>query len=110
MKTYKLQLQPAAQINRRIAQVSDLAAKAGLKIDDIAPGTAVRGAQYDMIPIRLAGQGTYLKCVGFLSRLREALPDTGVSALELWSDPTDPDDAASFRFDFLWHAAPGSSS
>jgi Tfp pilus assembly protein PilO len=108
-RRYKLELKPAGQINRRIAAVSELASKAGLKIDDITPGAAVSAARYEMVPIRLAGQGTYLTCVSFLSRLRRALPDTGVSALELRGDPANPDDTTGFRFDLLWYAAPRSS-
>jgi len=106
MTEVKVELLPAGQINLRIAEISDLAAEAGLKIDDIQPGKPLRGARYEMVPIELAGKGTYTTCLGFLNRLRKALPDTGVSALELGGDPSKRGELADFRFSLLWYAAP----
>ncbi len=109
MTEVKLELLPAGQVNRRIAEVSDLAAKSGLKIDDIQSGKALAGARYEMVPISVAGTGDYMACLGFLHELRRALPDTGVSALELGGNPSEPGGKAQFRFELLWYAAPRSA-
>ncbi len=80
-----------------------------MKIDDIQPGAAASGSRYEMVPISLSGKGTYVTCVGFLHRLRQAFPDTGVSSLALQGNPGAAGGAAQFRFDLLWYAAPRSS-
>ncbi len=106
----KLELLPASQINGRIAAVGDLAAALGLKIDSIQPGEAISGSRYEMVPMTLAGSGTYAKCLAFIHELRKALPDTGVSALELSGNPSERSgekgSEARFRFELLWYAAP----
>ncbi len=107
---FRLELLPVGQVNRRLAELSDLASKTGLKIDGIEPGGAVGGTRYEMVPITVAGKGTFTNCVGFLHQLRSRLPDTGVSALELTGNPSEPTAPAGFRFELLWYAAPRSSS
>ena len=109
MSAVKIELLPAGQVNRHIAELSDLAAKAGLKIDDIQSGTPVAGARYEMVPIRLAGTGTYVTCLDFLHRLHRVSPDTGVSGLELGGSPSERGGEAQFRFELLWYAAPRSA-
>ena len=104
-----LELLPVSQINRRIADISDLAAKAGLKIDDIQPGEPLSAARYEMVPIQLAGKGSYRTCLSFLRQLRQTLPDTGVSSLELGGDPSTRGGIGDFRFSLLWYAAPRKS-
>ncbi len=107
---FRLELLPVGQVNRRLAELSELASKTGLKIDGIEPGQAVGGTRYEMVPISVAGKGTFTNCVAFLHQLRSRLPDTGVSALELTGNPSDPAGPAGFRFELLWYAAPRSSS
>jgi len=108
----KLELKPAAHANRRIAAISALAAETGLTIDDIQPGVVASGARYRMVPITLAGKGTYVTCVTFLHRLHEAYPDTGLASMVLQNASEDPagPPAARFRFELLWYAAPASAS
>lgn len=105
----RLELQPASHVNRRIAEISGLAVKAGLEIHDIQPGDAAAGQRCEVVPIKLAGKGTYVDCTGFLHRLSQAFPDTGVSSFNLEGDPGGPGRAAKFSFELLWYAAPRAS-
>lgn len=103
-----LHLAPASALNRRLAEISTLAVESGLRIDDIRPDRAVSGPHYETVPIILAGGGTYRTCTAFLGRMRKAMPDTSVTALELTANAADPAAAARFRFDLNWYAAPKS--
>lgn len=100
-----LRLEAAAQTNLRLAKVTDLATECGLKVDAIQPGTAVAGARFDVVPIRLTAKGKYVTCVRFLDALHRGFPDTGVVSFELGSSSGDPN-ADDFQFDLEWYAAP----
>ena len=101
-----LRLRPVSNVNRVLAEISDLAGASGLKIHEIRPGPACAGAHYETVPIVLSGSGRFPTCVGFLHRLRKALPDTSVSSLELAANEAEPLEPGTFRFDLQWHAAP----
>ncbi|OPX21901.1 MAG: hypothetical protein B1H04_05835 [Planctomycetales bacterium 4484_123] len=99
-------LHPARRVNQRIAQVAELAAKSGLKVNDIRLGPSAATPRYVGIPILLAGTGTFQSCTRFLHQLNRALPDTGVTVLELQGNPKDEFQVAQFHFQLLWYAAP----
>ncbi len=101
-----IKLHPARHVNQRIAQVAELAAKSGLKVDDIRLGPGAKTARYVGMPIVLAGTGTFRNCTRFLHRLNRTLPDTGVTVLELQGNPKDDFQVARFHFQLLWYAAP----
>jgi len=101
-----LRLQPASNVNRQLTRLSALAEEAGLEVVDIRPDNDQPGAHYDIVPIVLAGRGTYPACTAFLSRLRKTLPDTGASALELRANWVEQGAPPRFRFDLQWYAAP----
>ncbi len=101
-----LHLEPITRINQHLAAVSQLATEIGLKIDEIQPGQLASGQHYCIIPIQLAGTGTYPQCVAFLHRLHGAFPETCVGPLELTSNAHDPFKPGTFRFELQWHAVP----
>jgi hypothetical protein len=101
-----LHLEPVSIVNRRLAELSAMAGEAGLVIDDIRPDRSVAGTHCETIPISVAGSGTYRKCTLFLSRLRQSMPDTGVSSVELAAGGLDATGSSKFRMDLRWHAAP----
>jgi len=105
----QVRLHPARHVNQRIAQVAELAISNGLKIDDVQLGHSSGTSRYTSIPIALAGSGTYRTCTQFLHRLNQALPDTGVTVLELWGNPRSDIEAAAFRMELIWYAAPAGS-
>ena len=102
-----IQLAPAVHINRRIARLADLADQNGLTVDEIQPGKPTSTRQYEMIPIRLLGSGSYRTWAAFLHQLPRTFPDTSVRSFELSADPGDPSVPATFRIDLVWHAAAG---
>jgi Tfp pilus assembly protein PilO len=99
-----LHLQPARMVNNRLAALTELAARSGVKLEDVQPGKSVRGKRYETVPIRLAGAGSYQACVRFLHQMRDSMPDTGVSAVQLTGTPGDAL-GGKFMFDVEWYAA-----
>jgi Tfp pilus assembly protein PilO len=99
-----LHLQPTTRLNQRLASITDLAAQNNLKIEDIAPGSAVQGKRYDAINIHVAGEGSYRACAAFLHNLKQSMPDVGIQSLHVVSEGT-ADAAAKFTFDLQWFAA-----
>lgn len=101
-----IQLQSVSHLNRRLAAVTELAAEAGLQVNEIQPGGVVHGEQYETVPIQLAGSGDYPRCAEFINLLHQRHPDTGVAAFELRGDPKSPNTPASFTLSLVWYAAP----
>lgn len=101
-----IELQPARQINRRIAKLADRASGNGLKLDQIHPGspTQAQGGKHVTIPIRLRGSGSYRAWAGFLHDLAVQFPDTSVHSFRLSADPGDQAKAANFQVDLVWFA------
>ena len=105
LKARRVELQPARQINRRIARLSDRASGNGLKLDQIHPGTATQGGKHVTIPIRLLGSGDYRAWAGFLHDLAVRFPDTSVHSFSLSTDTESQATAAEFQVDLVWFAA-----
>ena len=101
----RVQLQPARQINRRIAKLADSASGNGLKLDQIHPGSTTQRGKHVTIPIRLLGSGSYRAWAGFLHDLAIQFPDTSVHSFRLSADPEDQTTAAKFQVDLVWFAA-----
>lgn len=103
-----LQLQPAEVMNQRLALLTDLAGKSGLRLDTIEPGRPVSGLRFDALPIQLTGGGAYRDCAVFIRRMRQMFPDTGVGSLELTGAPPDAGGAmvpARFDVNLIWYTA-----
>jgi len=101
-----LRLQPVSAVNQRIAMITELATQCELQLDQIQPGKAVPGTHYDMVPILLAGTGSYTRSAAFLHQLHTTFPDIGVTTFDLSGSPAEPSRPARFRFDLAWFAAP----
>lgn len=104
-----LRLEPVSSVNQRLLRLTDLATKECLlTIDEMRSGAAVDGADYQTVPILIAGSGTYPACAKFLHRLRTVFPDTAVRSFETTNNSASPDTpAATFQFDLVWHASKG---
>lgn len=98
-------LQPARQINRRLALLTGLAATAGLEVDEVLPGQAERCQDYQAIPISVRGTGGYPTCVAFLSKLMGRFRDMSVESFELSGQPQKPGEPAGFHLSLCWYAA-----
>jgi Tfp pilus assembly protein PilO len=101
-----LRLRTASQTNSRLAEMGELAAQCKLKVDEIEPGKVQPGPRYEIVPIRLTGQGAFPSCVQFLRRLREKYPDIGGVRIELNSKAEGAEPVAGFEFHLEWYAAP----
>jgi len=93
-------------INNGIAELTDRAGKSAINIEDISPGKPVHSLRFDVVPIKVAGAGTYRTCALFIHNLRKTFPDTGVASFSLSGNPSDPTEPAKFQFDLEWFAAP----
>lgn len=109
LENLPLRLEPASNVNQRLARLTDLATKeCQLTIDEMRSGAVVDGADYQTVPILIAGSGTYPACAKFLHQLRTVFPDTAVRSFETINNSASPDaPAATFQFDLVWHAAKG---
>jgi Tfp pilus assembly protein PilO len=103
-------LQPARNVNRRLAELTDLAAGAGLEVSEIVPAAAVAGSRFDTVPIRIRGTGSYPTCAAFLCKLTRAFPDTSVNSFELSGEPDKPHAPAAFRVQLAWYATPSAAA
>jgi Tfp pilus assembly protein PilO len=125
-----IQLDSAAQINRRMAALTEFFAECGLHIDDVQTERTYSGLQCDLVPITIVGRGGYVQCVRFLHRLCSVFPDMSVTQIEIrgtghpgpGSTPSMGDvspagvrtawagssTAQQFRFGLFWYTAPTS--
>jgi Tfp pilus assembly protein PilO len=104
-----LRLEPASTVNQRLSKLTDLATReCQLVIDEMRPMPPADGADYQTVPILIAGSGTYPNCAKFLHRLRRDFPDTAVKSFETTNNSSSPDNpTATFQVDLVWHAARG---
>ena len=100
----ELKLLPPAQINDRLSALSSLASEQGLQVEAIEPGEASGSVRYSTVPIRINGRGKYPQFAKFLRTLREELPDTSVTDINLSGGGSTT--AATFTLNLLWYAAP----
>ncbi|MBL7133358.1 MAG: hypothetical protein ISS78_04615 [Phycisphaerae bacterium] len=100
-----VQLESAQYVNRRIARLAGLASDCAAKIDEIQPGEPAAAVRYRMVPIRLAGSGSFPACVRLLHRLQEVFPDTAVASFQLTGRPSEQAAPAVFRIDLIWYAS-----
>lgn len=97
-----LKLESAAQVNQRLAMLTDLAAAAELTVNEIRPGAVIDGTDFRSVPIQISGTGAYPACAAFLSRLHHQFPDTAVRSFHAGHSAAG-DGAATFSFELFWH-------
>lgn len=95
-------------LNERLAQMTELGAESGLKIEGIQPARQLPGEHYHTVPIKLTGQGAFGASTRFLHRLHESFPDVAIASLELSGRPqrAASPQLPSFDLMLLWYAAP----
>jgi Tfp pilus assembly protein PilO len=104
-----IQLDSAAHINRRIAELTDFFTDCMLHIDDVQTGRISSGLQCDLVPITIVGRGAYPQCVRFLHGLCSRFPDMSVMRIEFRGTPARTTQAEQFRFEMFWYTAPNSA-
>ena len=102
--THAIELQPASQVNQRLAALTALATANGLSLNELRPGAPTESSRYQMLPIHLTGSGDYPSCAAFLHGLHDAYTDVGLSALEaLNSDTSGESSRLSFQIELVWY-------
>jgi Tfp pilus assembly protein PilO len=103
-----IQLDSAARINKRVAELTQFFAECNLQVDDVQTGRASSNARYHLIPITIVGRGPYRECVKFFHGLCAKCPDMSVMRIDLTGNPAQPADPETFRLELFWYAAPSS--
>jgi hypothetical protein len=103
VRSSPLRLVAAVQTNRRLGEIGELASRCDLKVNEIQPHGVQRGTKVNLVPIRLAGRGSFVHCLKFLHSLRKEFLDVGVLSVALEGNPGDRAPAASFEFRLKWH-------
>jgi type II secretory pathway component PulM len=99
-------LEPAADLNRRLFGITELATEAGLEIDRIDAQAAAPQARFQPIDIRLNARASYRDAVRFLQLAHERLRHTGITTIELGAQPGPGEVRCQFSVRFVWYAAP----
>ena len=81
-----LPLKDPRALNEQLANLSDLAAKAGVQIDSLQPGTATSNGKVQALAIQLSGHAGYRAIHGFMESLRKQMPDTSVRDFNFAAD------------------------
>jgi Tfp pilus assembly protein PilO len=102
----ELKLEPAGELNARLARLTDLASENSLRVDSVESGATTGHDRYATVSIRITGQGNYRDCTTFLRQLRAAMPDVAVTSVQMGSAAVTVDTPATFAFDLLWHTQP----
>ncbi len=101
-----IQLDSAARINKRIAELTQFFAACSLQVDDVQTGRVSSNVRYHLIPITIVGRGPYRECVKFFHGLCAKCPDMSVMRIDLTGNPAQPADPETFRLELFWYAAP----
>ncbi len=99
-----IELQPASQVNQRLAALTTLATQNGLSLNEVRPGAPTETNRYQMLPIHLTGAGDYPSCAAFLHGLHDSYTDVGLSSLEaLNSDTSGETSRLNFQIELVWY-------
>ncbi|SRR5687768_11720248 len=109
----RVELQPAARVNQRLAEVTAAAGECGLELNDVRPGRAVVGPRHTIVPIDVSGTGSYTAVAHFIRSFHERFGDSGIAAIELASagaatsaGTAGADASASFYLRLHWFVKP----
>lgn len=103
-------LDRAANINRRIALLTEFFGGCALHVDDVKTGRICRGLQCDLVPITIVGRGDYGHSIRFLHGLCKTFPDMSVMRIDLKGNPSPTAPPEQFQFEMFWYAAPDSTA
>lgn len=100
----RIHLEPASQLNHRLAGLNDLAAEAGLAVEQLQPQAMITNEHVQVIPIEVHGAGGYPACMTFLQLVHARFADMGVAGLDLTAAGE-----GRFRMSLMWYTAPAPS-
>ena len=105
-----VELRPVEQLNKQVAAGSELVEEQNLHVTRVDPGDALVTPRYSLVPIRVAGQGTFADVVNFLHELHDVAKDTEVRAFAVHADPKASSDLVTFELSLGWYAVQGPST
>jgi Tfp pilus assembly protein PilO len=114
-RSRNLTLQPADQINSRIALLTELAAEQRIAIQQLTPSVAatIPGKPYMAVPMKVQGTGEFADCIAFLGRLRSQYRDIAVPSIGLTvAQPASENQPSrlDMALDLVWYAASDGSA
>lgn len=98
-------LRPRSALNEVLAELTDEAQRASLRVDQLQPRDAVAGEFFDTVPLTLTGRGSYPGTVRFLHQLHEQHTDLLVRGLTITREDRAGSEDGVFSLDLAWHAA-----
>lgn len=99
-----LKLQPAKQLNAKIAQITDLANRCGLQINSVNPAAVQSGKTLLVHPLLVTGVGNYQTVASFMQALKSNLPDTSMQNFSMSAVTQTRQSTATFSMTLLWCA------
>jgi len=101
-----VRLIPIAEVNRRLATLTELAANVGLNVEQIEPGAVRQAGLFSKMNIRVSATGSYPKCAAFVHSVRAQLKDTGVASFRVTRRSSATNVEAAFECELTWYAKP----
>lgn len=92
--------------NTRLSDLTSLATRVGLTVDEVSPSEPTSGEFFDEVRIRLRGRGSYPDVARFMHRLSEEQPDTEVRTFRTAGNGYE----GMFEMWLVWRALPSTDS
>lgn len=96
-------LAPLSSLNAKIARITELAAKHGLRISSLSPGAPKSSSLATLVPIRITGACESADTVRFLAAMHAGFPDVAVVGFVV-AAPTGDASGAGVEIDLTWYA------
>ena len=80
-----IRLESVTAVNSRISSLTALAARNGLRVDEVHPAEPTYGRDHGSLPISISASGGFAAWAGFLRELSRSFPDTSVDSFVLSS-------------------------
>ncbi len=103
-----VRLQAIGRMNARIAVLTDMADKSGVRVQSITPGAPLSRPHYRLVDIRLQGEGSYRAGLRLLNDIHEQLGDVHVVGFELVAINVAAKPVTRIDLQLRWYALPAS--
>lgn len=103
-------LEPAERINSRLAAVTALAEKSGLRLEQVQPGVAQPDTFYNLLPIDMQGQASYQELTHFLHAVHDQFEDMAVQWFDLTGSAAETTGRARLQLQLIWYTQPTGTS
>lgn len=101
----RVQLEPRAQVNQRLARLTVLADDCGVEVERLSPGATADGSRHGTMTLRFSGRAPYQACESFIAGLHQRFNDTALTMLRLASSP-ESEGPVTMEIELLWFTAP----